>query len=137
MRKIFVDTSFFIALLNPREQNNGPAQQAQSLASECLLITTGLVFVELLNFFSKYTSTTDLRSKAAEFVVKLNKDSNIQVKHVSVEDFDAALEKYKRFQDKRWSLVDCHSFIIMEKEQIHEALTFDQHFIQAGFSSLP
>jgi hypothetical protein len=38
--------------------------------------------------------------------------------------------------DKDWSLTDCISFAVMEDEGIHEALTGDQHFEQAGFRAL-
>ncbi|NCS79870.1 MAG: nucleic acid-binding protein, partial [Microcystis aeruginosa K13-07] len=32
--------------------------------------------------------------------------------------------------------VDCFSFIVMEENQITDALTSDVHFIQAGFQAL-
>ncbi len=38
--------------------------------------------------------------------------------------------------DKEWSLTDCISFVVMQDEQIIEALTADRHFEQAGFKVL-
>jgi len=38
--------------------------------------------------------------------------------------------------DKNWSLVDCSSFVIMQENNISEALTTDHHFEQAGFVRL-
>ena len=38
--------------------------------------------------------------------------------------------------DKEWSLTDCVSLAVMEKEQIKEAFTSDHHFEQAGFVKL-
>jgi predicted nucleic acid-binding protein len=38
--------------------------------------------------------------------------------------------------DKDWSLTDCTSFVVMENENIKEALTADRHFEQAGFTAL-
>jgi predicted nucleic acid-binding protein len=38
--------------------------------------------------------------------------------------------------DKSWSLTDCASFLIMEAMGIREALTYDNHFLQAGFTAL-
>jgi predicted nucleic acid-binding protein len=43
------------------------------------------------------------------------------------------LELYGRRGDKRWSLTDCISFVVMEDEGLREALTGDRHFAQAGF----
>ena len=39
-------------------------------------------------------------------------------------------------QDKDWSLTDCISFIVMKERGIHDALTTDKHFEQAGFTTL-
>ncbi len=50
--------------------------------------------------------------------------------------FSRGLERMASRADKDWSLTDCISFIIMEEERIHEALTADQHFEQAGFIAL-
>jgi predicted nucleic acid-binding protein len=38
--------------------------------------------------------------------------------------------------DKDWSLTDCISFVVMENQDITEALTADRHFVQAGFTAL-
>ncbi len=41
-----------------------------------------------------------------------------------------------QYQDKAWGLVDCISFGVMRKAGVTAALTFDQHFVQAGFQAL-
>jgi predicted nucleic acid-binding protein len=38
--------------------------------------------------------------------------------------------------DKEWSLVDCTSFVLMERRGLTEALTTDHHFEQASFVRL-
>jgi hypothetical protein len=38
--------------------------------------------------------------------------------------------------DRDWPLTDCISFVVMEEEQIREALTGGPHFEQAGFKAL-
>jgi hypothetical protein len=43
---------------------------------------------------------------------------------------------YSQRLDKDWSLTDCISFVVMQREGISEALTGDQHFEQAGFIAL-
>ena len=50
--------------------------------------------------------------------------------------FHRGLERYSARSDKSWTLTDCISFIVMEDEGITEALTGDQHFVQAGFKVL-
>jgi len=39
--------------------------------------------------------------------------------------------------DKRYSLTDCASFVVMKRLRIKTALAFDKHFTQAGFERLP
>jgi uncharacterized protein len=43
---------------------------------------------------------------------------------------------YERRPDKSWSLTDCISFVVMQRDGISEALTGDHHFEQAGFVRL-
>jgi uncharacterized protein len=45
-------------------------------------------------------------------------------------------ELYRGRPDKEWSLTDCISFVVMQDEQLGEALTGDRHFEQAGFKIL-
>ena len=47
-----------------------------------------------------------------------------------------AVDRYLRYADKSWGLVDCASFIVMRERGITEAFTTDIHFEQAGFSRL-
>jgi predicted nucleic acid-binding protein len=45
-------------------------------------------------------------------------------------------DRRERRQDKQWGLVDCISFVVMREMNLTEALSFDQHFAQAGFKLL-
>jgi hypothetical protein len=50
--------------------------------------------------------------------------------------FQAALDLYARRPDKGWSLTDCTSFVVMQRDGLTDALTGDHHFAQAGFVPL-
>ncbi len=50
--------------------------------------------------------------------------------------FDGGLAMYKGRPDKAYSLVDCVSFVLMERDSITDALTDDHHFVQAGFVAM-
>ena len=45
--------------------------------------------------------------------------------------------KVTEHDDKRYSLADCVSFIVMERYDIYTAYAFDQDFIQADFITEP
>ncbi len=53
--------------------------------------------------------------------------------HVDKQLFFEGWQYFKKHNDKAFSLTDSISFVIMEKQGIRTALTFDKHFIQAGF----
>jgi uncharacterized protein len=60
----------------------------------------------------------------------------VNVAHVDA-DLDAASWDYLTgHTDKDYSLVDCSSFVLMEKHRLREVLTEDRHFEQAGFIRL-
>lgn len=58
------------------------------------------------------------------------------VLEVTDELVSRGLVLFRERPDKEWSLTDCISFIIMGDEHLSMALTYDQHFEQAGFTAL-
>ena len=58
---------------------------------------------------------------------------DVEIIHLTPNIFAEGFDLYKSYQDKDWSLVDCVSFVVMRQRKIKQALTFDQHFAQAGF----
>ena len=51
-------------------------------------------------------------------------------------DHRASLELLQQRPDKRYSLCDAASFLVMRRMNIREALTTDHHFEQEGFTRL-
>jgi predicted nucleic acid-binding protein len=49
----------------------------------------------------------------------------------------AAWGIFEKHTDKEFSFTDCTSFALMEAEAIRNVFTFDQHFSQYGFESVP
>jgi predicted nucleic acid-binding protein len=130
--KIFIDTSFIIALINERDQYH---DQALSLAEQYdtqLLVVTDSVLLEVANALSRR-----YKLQAIQVIEDLISSEDVEVVPLTTELFNRAFELYKTRQDKAWGLVDCISFIVMEDRGIPIAFTFDQHFAQAGFQILP
>jgi predicted nucleic acid-binding protein len=76
------------------------------------------------------------RPKIIAFIEGLKQSSYVTIIHIDSTIDNLAWELLIKRQDKDWSLVDCSSFIIMEKYKLTEALTTDHHFEQAGFIRL-
>ncbi len=60
----------------------------------------------------------------------------VEVVFVDFELHLAALNLLRRRPDKAWSLCDAVSFVLTEIRRLHEPLTADHHFEQAGFRAL-
>ncbi len=134
MKKFFADTSYWIALLNPGDNLHGKVQQVSSNLGDCRIITSEMVMVELLDGLAKYGE--QLRKKAVETVESLKSNPNVKVVPQTSIQFTEAMKYYVERPDKQWGLTDCSSFVIMDDESINEALTYDEHFSQAGFVAL-
>jgi hypothetical protein len=129
--KIFVDTLFIIALINKRDQYHPKALQVAQQYQNYPLITTDAIFLEVGNNLS-----TNYKNEAVKIIEKFLASDDVEVVRLTPKLFDDALSLYKKHQDKSWCLVDCFSFIVMKQNQVTQALTFDKHFIQAGFQAL-
>ena len=67
---------------------------------------------------------------------QLQSDPDILILPATQELFMAGFEFFSKRSDKEWSLTDCISFVVMEQNNLKEALTADHHFRQAGFRIL-
>jgi predicted nucleic acid-binding protein len=134
MKTLFADACYWIALLNPKEGLHAKAQAVSKELGPCRIVTSEMVLVELLNGLSGYGSK--MREKAEQTVKQLSENPNVEVVPQTSSQFRAALERYATRKDKEWGVTDCASFIVMEGKNLSEALTYDHHFEQAGFTLL-
>jgi len=132
MRRIFADTSYWMALVNPRDQIHQKALSVSRQLSSESLLTTEMVLVEVLNSFSDSL----YREAVGRMVTSLRQDENLTIVPQTPAQFKSALQRYQQAADRNWSLTDCASFEVMEVENIEAALTHDRHFVQAGFEAL-
>jgi uncharacterized protein len=134
MTVVFADTSYWIASFLPGDQLHEAADRAATACAGRLLVTSEFVLTELLNDFSGRGQ--HFRAFAADLVRDLRAAELTRVVPVSDELFEAALTLYEGRPDKKWSLTDCSSMVICERERIKDVLTHDRHFVQAGFNAL-
>jgi predicted nucleic acid-binding protein len=133
-RRVFADASHWIGLFNPLDQLHVKAVAASYEFRSPQIVTSEMVFTEVLNHFSERDPR--VRRFAAKAVASFRESSEITIVPQTPELFARAFERYRAMSDKGWSLTDCASFIIMEDEGLTAALTHDHHFAQAGFQAL-
>jgi predicted nucleic acid-binding protein len=124
----FVDTGFFFAFFSARDPDHTRAREAfegfkdQHLPS--VLLTTDHVVSETITL-----CRVRMGHSEAVFVGEhLYTEKMVQIRRVSFEEQRTAFEHFKRHSDKKYSMVDCLSFVVMESLGIREALAVDDDF---------
>ena len=131
---LFADTSYFIALLDRRDTLHRVARRVAAEIEQRAIVTTEFVLTEWLNAFSRPgPRSRDAVIDAYRAVVEA---PQIEVIGYSSSLFRSAVTRFAARRDKAWSVTDCASFLVMERQGIRDALTHDLHFEQAGFRAL-
>ena len=135
MEPIFLDAAFVIALETSDDQNHQKAIEYWKIfqRSPVPLVTTSFILDEIATFFN----SRNRHSKAVEVVGNLLVSKFVELIHVDVILFQVGWTYFQKHSDKRYSLTDCISFVVMQERKINTALTFDKHFTQAGFERPP
>lgn len=131
MRKIFTDTFYWVALINPEDNWHKQVLKTSYSLSGTLLVTTEEVLTEVLAFYSK--SSYNLKRKTANFVNSILENNQVEVIKQTHQSFSLGFKLYQQRLDKGYSLTDCISMNTMKKLEITEVLTHDVHFTQEGF----
>jgi predicted nucleic acid-binding protein len=134
MSRIFVDTLYWIAITNRKDQWHRAAVSASKAIAGSHLVTTQEVLTEVLNAFCE--GGPILRREAVLLVRDLQADPTVTIRPQSDQTFLAALVLYEARPDKAYSLTDCISMEAMRQEAITEIPTHDSHFTQEGFTVL-
>jgi predicted nucleic acid-binding protein len=131
MKPVFADTSFYVAVLNPRDVAHAKALHVGQRVERPVLLSD-FILLELGNALSGVGH----RTLFCRLVAHLRSHPNVRIIPASRELLDRGPDLFSRRADKEWSLTDCTSFVVMREEGWTDALTTDHHFEQAGFRIL-
>jgi uncharacterized protein len=131
MKPLFADTSYFVAVSGPKDRFHARAVElsANLFAG---IVTTEYVLVETGGLLLR----PEDRPAFVNLVRDLESDPSVQIVPASKGLFQGGFDLFARRPDKSWSLVDCISFVVMKHRRLKDALSTDQHFVQAGFRAL-
>ena len=129
MRRVFVDTGGWFALLDAKDPDHERA--AEWLESNTLpLVTTDYVFDETVTLARK-----ELGHRAAvAFGENLQASTLTQTVSIGLEDRKTGWLAFKKYKDQKLSFTDCTSFAVMRRLGLREVLATDRHFKMAGFT---
>ena len=133
MTEIFVDAVAWIAMLNLRDSLHDEAKSRfhRLCKDNCRFVTTEYVLLELANALS----SPDFRGKVSVLITGLLASDDVEVVPGDSDLFSAGFDLYISRPDKGWSLVDCASFVVMQRRRITDAFTADRHFEQGGLGN--
>lgn len=132
--RLFLDAGFFIARYNRRDGLHERARGfATLLVNSREMWTTDAVLLEVTASLGRPASRIVAIGIWDQFH---SGDERCISVEASAERLAEAMGVYRSRPDKAWSLTDCLSFLVMEREGLSDALTADQHFEQAGFRAL-
>ena len=130
MSGVLVDTSFYAALLNPRDALHRRSLEL-SQATWSPRVTSEFIRLELANLLSRSAGRNALAP-----LIDLRNDAGMIIVPCSTDRIQSGSLLYAARHDKYWSLTDCISFQVMTEYGLTEALTADHHYEQAGFKAL-
>jgi predicted nucleic acid-binding protein len=131
MKPVFADTSYYLALVNPRDSRHERAVELSEMLLGRIFVTE-YVLVELGSALARGSD----RIVYLETLQDVKTDGYTLIIPASQALFGDGLALFASRLDKDWSLVDCISLVVMKKRRLTEALTTDHHFVQAGFHAL-
>ncbi|MGC8911035.1 MAG: type II toxin-antitoxin system VapC family toxin [Nitrososphaeria archaeon] len=135
--KIFLDTSALVAYYNADDRYHNEAFEIMEKIKRGVIpltrfYITDYILDETLTFIECVIGAHDLAIKVGE---SLQTSPFTTIVRIDDEVFNDAWNMFKK--SKGYSFTDCTSFTIMKKYGVTHAFTFDKHFGEAGFMSIP
>jgi predicted nucleic acid-binding protein len=128
---MLLDTSGLMCLFDQRDIRHAQATKHYDSATQRL--THNYVFAE---FVALAIARRAALANALRFIDAIHHSDEIEVVWVDSDLHGRAMRLVAEREDKRWTLCDAVSFVLMGGNKIGEALTTDHNFEQAGFVRL-
>jgi len=129
---IFVDTSFWAAIRNRRDQHHDAAVALLERQGSESFITTNHVRGETWTFLRRRVG----HASAVDFLTEVERSAHLRIVFVSPEIEDDAIRWLRRHDERPYSFVDATSFLVMRDLKITDVLTFDADFTAVGFRQM-
>jgi predicted nucleic acid-binding protein len=135
VRRIFVDTSGFVALRNASEAEHDEARRAMTslLRENVQLFTSNYIFAETYTALLVRAG----RDEALNWGMTFRFGRAVEIVRADQEIEEEAWSILEDHGDKAWSYVDATSFALMAREDVDEAFALDRHFRQRGLRVIP
>lgn len=133
---MFVDTSGWASAADRRQRYHAVAgtKLRRARVTGLRVVTTSYVLAELTALMNSPMRLP--RSQQIKFLADLRASPWVDIVFIDPALDAVAWRLWEARPDKEWSLVDCASFVVMQRRGLTDALTSDHHFEPAGFVRL-
>jgi uncharacterized protein len=132
--RVFLDTSFFIALENLDDPCHKKAREISHrfINEKAIFLLHWGIILEIGDGFAKLNR----RVAGMRLMQKIFREEGYVIAPITSNLLELGIHLYQSRTDKEYPLTDCLSFTMMRQEGILKALTADYHFQQEGFHAL-
>jgi len=132
---IFIDTGAFLARYLSNDQYHAQSNEIwdaiRRRRESCF--TTNFVLNEVFTLLgrragNKFAADRALNIYASRVIKIMRPDRKAEVQ---------AIDTFEKYADQKISFTDCISFVLMKREGIKRAFSFDFHFRLAGYEVVP
>lgn len=130
---IFVDTSAFIAIVEGKDRFHKDASFWWRKNTGSELLTSNLIVIETLGWL-RYKIGRDKTVIVGKTILY---GGGLKIERITNADEDKAWKRFQKSKGRGISMVDCTSFVLMQRLKIENVFAFDQDFRNMGFKVLP
>lgn len=137
---VLLDVNFIIAFLFKKDSNHAKiAQYVQRLKQEnptILFVVTNFILSETLTRMEHTLKIS--KDLVIEILRSVEIDPSIKVEVIDEPLFQKALDYYRNYRDKHWSIVDFTTYSYMKEKNINTVATIGhKDAVQFGFCVIP
>lgn len=126
--RVFVDSSFWIALRHERQTHHLRARELLALLfrDRRQFLSTSLIFAEVHATFSRSSAVRE------RIIADFWENPLMHLPDISRTDHLAAIALLRKHADKTYPFCDAVSFVMMQRLGVTRVAAFDDHFRQFG-----
>ena len=132
---LFGDSSGWLAMYDERDKYHLAARRSFSalLNQPVTFLVTDYVIAETLTLMQGRLG----HRKTVAFGEWLLSAPQVEQVRLDADLWNEAWHLFMQYDDQGFSFIDCASFVVMRRERLVDAYTFDRHFEQLGFRLWP
>ena len=126
--RVFIDSSFWIALRGAGQTHHAPARAliTDLFRQRAEFVSTPFVFAEVHATFSR---SGPMR---AQVIADFWENPLMHLTETTMADHQSAIALLRKYRDKTYPFCDAVSFVVMKRLGVKRVAAFDDHFHQFG-----